>query len=627
MISVAAAIVAITGFDLGSLISLANGAPLAGAATPTPAEPTSGRTQTAVTVFPSPTGSPTQPVAKWVIHLSPLGSNAPDLASSLKQAIQSALPGAEVNPASVSIESASLRPEVAKISDLNLVQDANGANLLIIWQSGDNGLIDVYLIDVAQPAPLSLDDPLQAWGVRAPGDVPVVISSKDDTVLPAGLAVGILQLVQGAADRALGQFQSLQTVSSGLPPEQQASNQAIILLMQGQAQEAQGATTDALESFSQALRLQGDFQAAALDRANVYQQMGDSKTALSVYQAMQSNPFYQRAALYNLILADQNTGDSDSALKSADDLIEAMPDSATALNLRGIIQYRRGDYAGALSDFIEASGLLPDSRPLLLNQAAAYLASNQADRAIETYDLLLKLSPNDPALYLKEGQAYLSAGNSDKAEAAFDQAIALDNQNAEAYTERARLEFKQNRLNQAITDAKQALTINPDGGEASRIVADSLLAQEDFAGAEQYYSDAIDHGVGDANVYAGRAWARHRQREISAAIHDYEQALALGLKDPAVLMRLGFAYYDAGLEDKSLDAFQQALAAELNTAEAHAGLAIALDANVQRKAAEAEYKKALALDNHFADRDFLKKQPLWSPGAISRAMSIVNRLK
>jgi hypothetical protein len=65
----------------------------------------------------------------------------------------------------------------------------------------------------------------------------------------------------------------------------------------------------------------------------------------------------------------------------------------------------------------------------------------------------------------------------------------------------------------------------------------------------------------------------------------------------------------------------------LDTAEAHAALAVALDMNNQGDDAELEYRHALSLDARFNDRKFLSEQPLWSSVSVGRAMALIKRLK
>jgi len=618
VISLAVAAIAITGFDPASLI------PTPEAVTPAPTNPavalTGSDEPTAIASSqPSIASSP-----RWVIHLQPLTADAPDIGAALADAITAAGQDSSVAARDISIERGPAGAGMSQLADVVSASNGSADGLTVLWENGDSGLIKEYLVDFKRPTLTTVDEPLSAWSISAPGQVPVIVSGSQ--ALPAGLIIGILELWHGDSSRAAARFSALQALPSDVPVEAQDSNQAVILFALGQAEAAQGDPAGALESFSGALRLQNDFPAAALDRASMYQGLGDNTTALSVYQAMQDNPLTQRYALYNLAVAQAGTGDTAGALKTAGDLIAALPESVAALNLRGVIAYQSGDKQAALADFTGAGSLSPDSQPILINQAAAHAALGDYSQALATYQKLITLSPEDASLYLKQGQVFLSSGDAISAAKAFDEAIAKDNQFAAAYIARAQLEFSQGKLNQAITDANLALGIDPNAGAAYRVLGDSWLAQEDFKQAETNYTAALDNGIEDANVYAGRAWARHRQRKIVGAIGDYEQAMALGAHDTTFLLRLGFAYYDGGHEDQSLAMFQQAVDAGLDTAEAHAGLAIALDANLKRSEANAEYQKAIALDKQFADRDFLQSQPLWSSGAIGRAMSIVVRL-
>src|SRR5262249_38212857 len=156
----------------------------------------------------------------------------------------------------------------------------------------------------------TVDQTLKAWSVSTPGEVAMLVKEKGDLSLPARLSIGVLEMWSGDIERAAGHFAALQSLPSDLPFGRQADNQAVVYFAIGQIQAAQNAPTEAFDSFSQALRLRGDFTASALNRANLYQGLGDSATALGVYQSAQSNPFYLPISLYNTALAQSGVGDS-----------------------------------------------------------------------------------------------------------------------------------------------------------------------------------------------------------------------------------------------------------------------------------------------------------------------------
>jgi Tfp pilus assembly protein PilF len=133
--------------------------------------------------------------------------------------------------------------------------------------------------------------------------------------------------------------------------------------------------------------------------------------------------------------------------------------------------------------------------------------------------------------------------------------------------------------------------------------------------------------VSDVDLFEGRGWAHHRQREMRNAVDDYRQAISLGADDTTLLLRMGFALIDTNQKKDALNALLGAVNGGLDTAEAHAGLALALDMNYRIDEADQEYQHALSLDPRFGDRKYLAGQPLWASATIGRAMAIARRLK
>jgi tetratricopeptide (TPR) repeat protein len=112
-----------------------------------------------------------------------------------------------------------------------------------------------------------------------------------------------------------------------------------------------------------------------------------------------------------------------------------------------------------------------------------------------------------------------------------------------------------------------------------------------------------------------------------AAVEDYQEALALGLDGGVWLYRYGVALFEIGRYEDALDVLLGAVDGGYETAQAHAALALALDATRHPAEAEQQLQKALALDGRFKEPDYLLEQPLWSELMVSRVEVILARLE
>lgn len=571
-------------------------------------------------------GQPAIQPNSLIVALAPLGEIPPAPGDQLTQALQEASQGA-VLPNGTAIQAVVLPSTWASVDEIDLMRDAPDATLLVAWEQAEAGLSRFYLLGTtAAPLP-TVDSTPTPWDIPSPGSIPLYVSEADGMTLPAGLAIGLLETSAGSSEQAAQRFQALQALPTTIPIDKIGSNQAILFFAIARTQTARGDLTGALQSYSQALKLQGDFPSAAINRGNVYLALGDATAAFGAFDAIEAGGPDGAVALYDQVLAHKMIGDLDGALAAASQAVEQTPGAAWSANLRGYISYLKGDYTAARDDFAAAGQAAPGLPEPVFNHALALVALKDIEHALPVFDELLQIDPNNPAYHLYQGEAYQAGGDAAQAETAFSRAIELEPAYLEAYLRRARLYYEMGDAAKAQADAEQSVSLNPDDGRAYQIIGDVLLHAEDFGKAEDAYTDAIKRGVSSIEVFAARGWARHMTLYNGGAIEDYERALELGAKDNTLLFRLGFALFDAGRYKESLEALSGAVNGGFDTAEAHAALALALDTNLQRDEAEQEYQHALDLDPRFGDRVFLKEQPLWSQSAISRAMSIVRRIE
>jgi tetratricopeptide (TPR) repeat protein len=504
---------------------------------------------------------------------------------------------------------------------------APGSTLLVAWRDAGEEVIGIYLFTALEPVLVRVEDTPDLWTLRTPENFPVYVNRGGDFTLPAELAAGALEMEAGNVDQASERFRILQGLPSDVPADLQDSNRAAILFAVGQGMVGEGDLAGALQTYSKALRLADDFQAARTNRGNLYLALGDAATATAAFdKVLASLPGYL-PPLYNRAIAHQVGGDLTAAFVDAGQLITLRPDAAWSFNLRGFLHYSQADYEDALGDFAQATAADPDAVIPLFNQATTLYALGDYDKALSAYEVILESEPDNPVFYLYRGLALQAMGDYAQARLAYTRAIILDAGYVDAYLRRARLRLELAEYDRALADCEKALALDPDDGRAYAIIGDVDLAQENFVEAEQAYTAAIERGQAGPEVYAGRGWAWQRRRYAPTAVKDYEQALQLGANDPLLLYRLGFAYFEVGLYKEALDALLGAVNGGLDTAEAHAALSLALDANLQRAEAEQEYRRAIELDPSYGDIDFLVEQPLWSETAVARAQTILRRLE
>lgn len=152
-------------------------------------------------------------------------------------------------------------------------------------------------------------------------------------------------------------------------------------------------TTEAIDHFSAALRLQPNYDDAYFNRGGAYDRLGQ----------------YQRA------------------IEDYTQVIRLQPQKADAYSNRGASCYKLNHFMEAIQDYNEALRLQPDHFEAYLNRGLAYGKLRQYQQAIDNFNHAIRLQPSNADAYSDRGFAYLLQG--DKASGCRDvqRACALGN--------------------------------------------------------------------------------------------------------------------------------------------------------------------------------------------------------
>jgi tetratricopeptide (TPR) repeat protein len=228
----------------------------------------------------------------------------------------------------------------------------------------------------------------------------------------------------------------------------------------------QGEYDSAIADFTEALRLDPNFESAYFQRGNAYYYNKDYDRAIADYtQAIRLDPNLA-AAYYNRGIAYYDKGDYDRAIADYNQAIRLDPNYARAYYARGYAYYYNKDYDRAIADYNQAIRLDPNDARAYYARGYAYYYNKDYDRAIADYNQAIRLDPNDAAAYNNRGLAYYNQKNYDRAIADYNQAIRLDANLANAYTGRGLAYHNQKNYDRAIADYEAALRIDPNHANA-----------------------------------------------------------------------------------------------------------------------------------------------------------------
>ncbi|MEX0853026.1 MAG: tetratricopeptide repeat protein [Bauldia sp.] len=177
------------------------------------------------------------------------------------------------------------------------------------------------------------------------------------------------------------------------------------------------------------------------------------------------------AAYQNRANAYDDSGQPDKAIADYDEAIRLDPRSAMAYIDRGLANLRQEKFDRAIADYTEAIRLDSSNVRAYLNRGKAYGRKGEAERAIVDLDAAIRLDPDNAEAHFMRGLAQQNLGLLDAALEEFDAAIAFNPDFALPHLWRGVVHLGQRKYEQAVTDLRKALEIDPALSQARDLLA------------------------------------------------------------------------------------------------------------------------------------------------------------
>jgi tetratricopeptide (TPR) repeat protein len=320
----------------------------------------------------------------------------------------------------------------------------------------------------------------------------------------------------------------------------------------------------AIADYTEAIRLNPNYDAAYNNRGVVRRRLGDKQGAIADFNsALKINP--NDADVYvNRGVARDNLGELQGAIADYNTALKINPNYALAYNNRGIVRRQLGDKQGAIADFNSALKINPNYAYAYTGRGVVRYDLKDLQGAIADYNSAIKIIPNEAKLYYNRGIARYDLGDHKGAIADYNTAIKINPNNAEAYNNRGNARRQLGDNQGAIADFNSAIKINPNYAQAygNRGVARHILG--DKQGAIADYNSALKINPNYAEAYTGRGVARYILGDKQGAIADYNSALKINPNYAEAYNNRGVARAaigdkQSGIADlqKAADLFQQ----------------------------------------------------------------------
>ena len=306
-------------------------------------------------------------------------------------------------------------------------------------------------------------------------------------------------------------------------------------------------------------------------------------------------------AAYQLGLALQRTNAPQEAIPLLQKAADADPKNAEVLTNLGMALCQVQEAKDAVPILQRAVALAPDNVTAHQNLAAAYIQLSQFDDAISQLRAALKLSPDAARLHYNLGLALKMKDDAADAIPELETAEKLDPSAHEPPYVLGVLYLQDGRYADAARELNLSLKLHPENGDGWATLGSVDNHLDNLPEAEAALKEAIRQLPQQPDPHLTLAAVLVKENHPAEATA--ERKIAAGLmrenmnyQRAEVATNTGNALLKSGKLDDAITAFREALSYDANYAEAHAGLAKALEQQGKSAEAAAERQKAESLE-------------------------------
>ena len=368
----------------------------------------------------------------------------------------------------------------------------------------------------------------------------------------------------------------------------------------GLALQAQG-KQGALDELTRASQLAPNDLTIGLELGKALAATDRDPEAIVVFRHLAEAHPESTAAAYQLALALQRTGAAVSAIPLLERVVAADPKNAEPLINLGMALTQAQRAKDAVPRLQEAVKLAPDNATAHQDLAAAYIQLNQIDEAVTQLKVALQLAPEAPQLHYNLGFAYKMQ---DDAAAAIPELELAEKQNPSASEPPyllGVLYMQVGRYEEAARELDRSLTAQPQNGDGWATLGSVYAKLDKLPEATSALREAIRQLPQQPDPHLTLAAVLAKQGQATEAAAERRQAgdlmrANMNRQRAEVATHSASALLQSGKVDDAVAQFKEALSYDPDYAEAHLGLAAALERQGNSVDAAAERAKAKAVD-------------------------------
>lgn len=303
--------------------------------------------------------------------------------------------------------------------------------------------------------------------------------------------------------------------------------------------------------------------------------------------------------LNDILIKAQNSLKRGDLIRSEEILrqvIDSMPEVATAWHLRALNTQKMGNFVLAAQYFNKAHKLSPLNPNYLRDLGAALLSIDRLEEARKALEKAKLLAPEDAAV-----RFHLANTQTRQQEllAAIDNYNFCIHQNPEAYDAYSNLSAAYRQAGKPFESQKasqQALKICPESPTALNNLGLALCDSNNHPDAIKSFRKALNNAPSDVEIMNNLAVALHAENHIQEAHAVLKQALTLRPDWPEALINLGNILREQSKFSDAIICYQRAVTFDHSRITALGNLALALLNLNKFEESERNYKKALIKD-------------------------------
>ncbi|MDR1171094.1 MAG: tetratricopeptide repeat protein [Bacteroidales bacterium] len=262
-----------------------------------------------------------------------------------------------------------------------------------------------------------------------------------------------------------------------------------ILKYDGIRAQRAGKTEYAVKCFTEALKIQADFETMK----------------------------YLMSACYMLNKPDQ-------ALEVLNTMVDAGEEPVSTLLARANLLFTMGMNTEAVADCVRAIEIEPENPLAYFQLAKSEHALGELTKAIGNLENATRLKDDFAEGYALRAGINHTLKNGNDALTDVEKVIELTPEDEMAYLLRGRIHELLGDTDAAFLDYREASELNPFNEEAYLLAGQLMMAQEKYGEAVTLFDEAIEHNEKFAKAYIERAHAKHKTGDHEGALADEEKA-------------------------------------------------------------------------------------------------------